>query len=224
MQLILAGCNINEHLSSKNNGRFWSIWTGVWADMSMDVPLRAASSKQRAPQPGDLLSPYEQPVTCTVFRSDIMFGTLLILGGGLLGFGVCWMTFVIPLQAPNVIVEHNIHTTASSPAFTLFSYPRDSCCECPPPMPPDAPVTSADFPVSSNILAIPSTVKPSDILQQRFDVVRRLNRAAGHLPVDPPGQARQHVAGTEFDQRIDALFLHVQHALPPAHHTGDLLN
>ncbi len=41
-----------------------------------------------------------------------------------------------------------------------------------PPIPPDAPVISADFPVRSNIFPLPSTVWPSDIFQERFDVVR----------------------------------------------------
>src|SRR4029077_8431861 len=119
-----------------------------------------------------------------------------------------------------------------------------------PPMPPDAPVTSAALPERSNIASpqIPSSrAKPPEgrrsrgtsscrcalkirslhyaslrsapvgmteglrRLQESFDVGRRVERQAGHVLVDASRQARQHLAGTAFDQRLDALGLYILH-------------
>src|SRR3981081_1404675 len=131
-----------------------------------------------------------------------------------------------------------------------------------PPMPPDAPVTSAVLPERSNIVSNPflpseagevaegrrghemrarraahdPSVRRADTsprkawggerksiqhylrrLEKGFDVGRRVERQAGHVLVDAFHQAREHLAGTAFDQHLDALGLHVLHALVPPH-------
>ena len=51
-----------------------------------------------------------------------------------------------------------------------------------------------------------------------------LSATPRHVLVDALDQARQHLAGAAFDQRVDTLRLHVLHALAPAHQAGHLLH
>src|SRR5262249_57412762 len=87
-----------------------------------------------------------------------------------------------------------------------------------PPMPPEAPVTSAALPERSNIGS------SLDRFQESFDVGRGVESNAGHLLVDALHQTRQHLARSALDQRIDILRLHVLHAFAPTHHAADLFN
>src|SRR5581483_2640644 len=87
-----------------------------------------------------------------------------------------------------------------------------------PPMPPEAPVTSAAFPVRSNIACLLGG------LQERFDVGRRVERQTSHLLVDALDQAGKDLARAALDQLLDLLRLHVLHALAPAHQAGHLLD
>src|SRR5260370_2118919 len=52
-------------------------------------------------------------------------------------------------------------------------------------------------------------------LEEGFDVGRRVERQAGHVLVNAFHQAREHLAGTPFDQPPDSLRLHLLPPLPP---------
>src|SRR5262245_28637935 len=88
----------------------------------------------------------------------------------------------------------------------------------PPPIPPEAPVTSAALPERSNIGSSLGRFEES------LDVGRRVEREAGHLPVDAPHQSRQHLTRTALDQGFDVVRLHVLHAFAPTHHARDLFH
>src|SRR5579883_2985693 len=115
------------------------------------------------------------------------------------------------------------------------------------PIPPEAPVTSANFPLRSNIMLL-ALQNPhprgmdrcasgsrwraaqvirfslSKALQNRLDLGRRLHRRRGDVAVDALDEPRKDAARSDLDDRIDASRLHVQDALAPAHEARHLLD
>src|SRR5579885_2308363 len=109
------------------------------------------------------------------------------------------------------------------PASTTLAPAPWSARAMAPPMPPEAPVTRALLPPRSNMLrSFPR--RRSEGLEESFDLGGSAERGCRKLAVDAFGEAAQHAAGAELDQLVDALLLHVEHALAPAHETGDLLD
>src|SRR5690242_9983926 len=109
--------------------------------------------------------------------------------------------------------------SARVPESTTAAPWRCSPLAMAPPMPPEAPVTSAALPVRSNM-----ELSRSGGLEEGFGVGRRVHRHAGHLAVDTLDQASEHLASADLDQGLDALALHRQHAFAPAHAGRDLLD
>src|SRR6185312_16656597 len=85
-----------------------------------------------------------------------------------------------------------------------------------PPIPPEAPVTSAACPPRSNMASEP--------LHQFFGLGRAAGRHYGHLAVDPPAEAGQHLAGADLDDLLNLVEPEQEDRLAPAHHAGDLLD
>src|SRR3546814_16681380 len=117
---------------------------------------------------------------------------------------------------------------SSTSPDTLFPY--TTLCRSPwpcrrramaPPIPPDAPVISAVFPVKSNIKASPRRWNLNLALLERgqhgLDFLRRLGPLRGQRTLDPPVEAGQHLAGDEVDPRPDALRSQLGHRTRPAH-------
>src|SRR3546814_17471997 len=88
-----------------------------------------------------------------------------------------------------------------------------------PPIPPNAPVISAVFPVKSNIKASPRRWNLNLALLERgqhgLDFLRRLGTLRGQRTLDAPAEARQHLAGPAPDPRPDALRRPVADRPPP---------
>src|SRR5262245_60310435 len=169
---------------------------------------------------------------------------------------------------------HSLSASATSPrllTMTCVRSPRDFAssssaaarvpvntttapCACSaramaPPMPPDAPVTSAALPVRSNIISLVRKIQRKGAktlrnflvfllrafaslrfnqllqdFQQRLDLRRLADGRGFDLAVDALHQAGQHLARPDLRDLVDALRLHIGDALAPAHHARHLLH
>ena len=92
-------------------------------------------------------------------------------------------------------------------------------------MPPVAPVTSAPFPVRSNIEASPCYQRPQAASAARcgFELVRRADAACLDA-FEAPRDAGEHAPSANLIDRADAVRFQIQHRLPPPHHAGHLLH
>src|SRR5579864_9498112 len=87
-----------------------------------------------------------------------------------------------------------------------------------PPIPPEAPVTSALFPLRSNI------AHSSNRFQKNLNFGRRPDRTHGEVAIDALGKTAQDASRADLGQRIDAVFLHRQNAFAPTHQPRHLLD
>ena len=94
-----------------------------------------------------------------------------------------------------------------------------------PPMPPEAPVTSAVLPLRSNMARLSSAAFKRSASSESASTSAGWPTASASISRSMRlAKPRQHLAGAELDQALDALRLQPQHALAPAHHAGHLLD
>src|SRR5262245_30485547 len=89
-------------------------------------------------------------------------------------------------------------------------------------MPPVAPVTSAVFPLRSNIDALLESGASTACRFKCSDIVRRADGGATRAVGNALDQTAQHLAGADLVERGHPLSRHEGNRLPPAHRSGDL--